>query len=292
HSCSFPTIRQEWRKMSSVSQSRFLDAVNCLMNTESILDLNHKVSRSVFDDFAFAHFSLVNKVHGTAQFLPWHRTLILLFEFALQDFCSYSGTLPYWDWTLDAQNPSMSPIFSDSAFGGNGQSPSNCIQTGCFSNATVIINHESPQCITRTFQQLNNGMLGSAYTSSIVENLVGTSTWGPFSQTIYSGPHAAVHNALGGDFSFPPAAGNDPLFYVHHSMIDKIWSDWQHMNPSQAATYYGNRDPSMPNAVDAELTDYLAGNSPLIGNWTLFPPIRVQDALWSDGGGWFCYIYA
>ncbi|KAJ3014561.1 UNVERIFIED_CONTAM: hypothetical protein HDU68_000228 [Siphonaria sp. JEL0065] len=103
-------------------------------------------------------------------------------------------------------------------------------------------------------------MYGQSYTRAVVDNLVGTSQWTVFSQTLYSGPHAAVHNGVGGDFSFPPAAGNDPLFYIHHAMIDKIWSDWQINNPSQASIYSGNRDPSSPNAMNAQLTDYLAGS--------------------------------
>ncbi|KAJ3281640.1 hypothetical protein HDU79_010592 [Rhizoclosmatium sp. JEL0117] len=287
--CGFPTVRSEWRSLSAAAQTRFLSAVKCLMATDSVLDISKKQLRSVYDDFAYAHFTLVANVHGTASFLAWHRTLILLFEYALQDFCGYTGTLPYWDWTLDASNPSASPIFSDGAFGGNGQGTSQCITNGAFNQETVTINHPNgPQCITRNF--MDGSMNGELFSSAIIQNLASTSTWGVFQQGIFVGPHSAVHNAVGGDFGYPPAAGNDPLFYVHHAQIDRVWAQWQ-KSSREGGAYYGTNNAGNPNGNDAMASDWLSGVNPLFGNWTLFPPISVSDAMWTDGGGWFCYIY-
>ncbi|KAJ3407154.1 hypothetical protein HDU80_009512 [Chytriomyces hyalinus] len=292
--CSAPAVRREWRSLSQDAQRSYLDAVVCLMRTPSLLTNLSSVSRSVFEDFSYTHFTVVSQVHGTAQFLPWHRTLILLFEFALQDFCDYKGTLPYWDWTKDASAMHKSPVLSDSAFGGNGNggTPS-CVQNGRFSSATVLMGHSSPQCLTRRFDDAN-GMQAAQYTGDVVRALVQNGgRWEFFYPRIYSGPHSAVHNGIGGDFANPPAAGNDPLFFIHHAMIDKIWNDWQDENPQLANAYSGNMDSMNPNGNEAKLTDFLVDLPPggPTNGFTLIPAIQVQETIWSDGGGWFCYIY-
>ncbi|KAI8616348.1 hypothetical protein BC830DRAFT_1063517 [Chytriomyces sp. MP71] len=290
--CGFPSVRKEWRKLTPGLQQHYLDAVQCLMATHSILTNESMVSRSVYDDFAYSHSILVARVHGTALFLPWHRTLIQLFEYALQDFCGYLGSLPYWDWTLDAASPSSSPIFAENSFGGSGTGSPPCISSGRFASATVLITHPAPQCITRSFS--NGPQMGSnAYNAAVVGALVRNGgRWLDFYSQLYEGPHSAVHNAVGGDFGNPPAAGNDPLFWVHHAMVDKIWNDWQDANPGQETQYFGNRDSTNPAANDALPTDALNLGVPALSGRSLFPEMTVRDAIWSDGGGWFCYIYA
>jgi tyrosinase len=39
-------------------------------------------------------------------------------------------------------------------------------------------------------------------------------------------PHNAVHNAVGGDMSTFFTAGLDPLFWLHHCEIDRLWNLW------------------------------------------------------------------
>ena len=46
-------------------------------------------------------------------------------------------------------------------------------------------------------------------------------------QTLLEGSvHAGTHNAVGGDMK-GSASPTDPLFWLHHSFIDKTWADWQ-----------------------------------------------------------------
>ncbi|MDX2102240.1 MAG: tyrosinase family protein, partial [Alphaproteobacteria bacterium] len=40
-------------------------------------------------------------------------------------------------------------------------------------------------------------------------------------------PHDNVHDDVGGLMSNVPVAAQDPVFYVHHCMIDRLWSSWQ-----------------------------------------------------------------
>ncbi len=38
--------------------------------------------------------------------------------------------------------------------------------------------------------------------------------------------HAGVHNAVGGDMA-DKSSPTDPLFWLHHANIDRIWAKWQ-----------------------------------------------------------------
>jgi polyphenol oxidase len=53
-------------------------------------------------------------------------------------------------------------------------------------------------------------------------------------------PHGSVHVDVGGDMGTFDTAGRDPIFYAHHSNIDKMWSDWNkasstHTNPTDSS---------------------------------------------------------
>lgn len=74
-------------------------------------------------------------IHGTANFLSWHRVFTALFETALREECGFNGTQPYWNWGKSALDPINSPIFDGSpgSMGGNGAfAPHNC--TNAFQN--------------------------------------------------------------------------------------------------------------------------------------------------------------
>jgi tyrosinase len=40
-------------------------------------------------------------------------------------------------------------------------------------------------------------------------------------------PHDNVHDNIGGIMSNVPAAAMDPIFFVHHCQIDRLWAAWQ-----------------------------------------------------------------
>lgn len=90
----------------------------------------------------------------TGQFLPWHRAYVKAFETALQEKCGYTGTQPYWDWSLHAEDFFNSdPIFSPSTtgFGGNGD-PENDFQItdGGFVNDFAVA-YPVPHHVRRNF---------------------------------------------------------------------------------------------------------------------------------------------
>ena len=54
---------------------------------------------------------------------------------------------------------------------------------------------------------------------------------------LHNGVHTWVggqdNGDLGGPMSFPPVAVNDPVFWLHHCNIDRIWTIWQQRRSNQ-----------------------------------------------------------
>jgi tyrosinase len=68
--------------------------------------------RSRFDDFVAVHINQTQRIHYNGYFLGWHRYFTWLYEKALREECGYQGYAPYWDWSLDYEDPTKSPIWS------------------------------------------------------------------------------------------------------------------------------------------------------------------------------------
>jgi len=47
-----------------------------------------------------------------------------------------------------------------------------------------------------------------------------------FQSTLEATIHDDVHNAVGGDLA-TAASPKDPLFWLHHANIDRLWAGWQ-----------------------------------------------------------------
>ena len=50
-------------------------------------------------------------------------------------------------------------------------------------------------------------------------------------------PHFFTHLALGGDMAEFSTVGGDPLFYLHHANMDRLWESWNRL---------GNSNPTDP----------------------------------------------
>jgi tyrosinase len=50
-------------------------------------------------------------------------------------------------------------------------------------------------------------------------------------------PHFLTHFGLGGDMAEFSTVGGDPMFYIHHANIDRIWESWNQL---------GNKNPTDP----------------------------------------------
>jgi tyrosinase len=86
-----------------------------------------------------------------------------------------------------------------------------------------------------------------------------------FSPSLEGSPHGAVHVLIGGNMGFVPTAANDPVFWLHHGNIDRVWDQWisrgeGRMNPSDDAflnTPYSFADES-GNTVNLQVRDIMS----------------------------------
>ncbi|KAI4598432.1 hypothetical protein KJ359_002842 [Pestalotiopsis sp. 9143b] len=119
----------------------------------------------------------------------------------------------YWDWTLDSQDPTSSPIWSSSdGFGGDGQKHApvtvkngSCIESGPFVNYTVQwSNLESdPHCLSRGFGRDKSParFSGAAFAPHVIDALFQHQDLATFSMELEETSHDAIPNGIGGDFA-------------------------------------------------------------------------------------------
>ncbi len=66
----------------------------------------------------------------------------------------------------------------------------------------------------------------------------------PAFRTMEGNPHGTAHTRWGGSISSIRTAAKDPLFFLLHCNVDRLWAKWQRQNgrfnPAQAASYDSN----------------------------------------------------
>lgn len=114
--CENPKVRVEWDRLKESEKEEFLKAVRCLMNKKEPFDGVPELP-SIWHTLAWVHNEGKALIHGTDQFLPWHRYYIYMLETLLKDQCSYGGPIPWWyepDYAGDLADASL---FSPEYFG-------------------------------------------------------------------------------------------------------------------------------------------------------------------------------
>ena len=183
-----------------------------------------------------------------------------------------------------------------------------CVYSGPFSNTTYITNlgpidspynnnvegefDFNPRCLVRdlnswfssrynTYEQVSDLVIGEdsvQYFQALMQGYLGDNKLG-----VHGGGHW-----LGGgpsqleDFHSSP---NDPVFYIHHAMIDRIWTVWQYMDrESRQEQIYGtstlNNSPASPDMTLKDSLPFgLVTSDPVFGD--------LMDTL----AGPYCYRY-
>lgn len=65
-------------------------------------------------------------------------------------------------------------------------------------------------------------------------------------------PHGIVHNNIGGDMA-SMASPNDPIFFLHHAFMDRLWARWQ----ARSSTFLNAYGGVNANGAMAKLTDVM-----------------------------------
>jgi tyrosinase len=197
-----------------------------------------------------------NAAHRGPVFCPWHRTMLMFFEQNLQRVLGDPSVgLPYWDWGQDGDLPAAQQLTADiwqaNCLGGQG----NPVTTGPFAfdstdtkswRVRVVANVSGElmqvnRGLRRRFaSSIVTGLPKSAHVSTVLTlNAYDTPSWDVSSHGFrnrlegwsadpdFQPPwlHNAVHVWVGGDMS-PSTSPNDPVFYLNHCNVDRVWEGW------------------------------------------------------------------
>ncbi|KAK0627925.1 hypothetical protein B0T14DRAFT_422288 [Immersiella caudata] len=229
--CTSPRIRRAWHTLNDEEKKAYIDAELCLMSTPATLGL--RGTRTKFDEFQSVHVLKMEIAHWTGQFLPFHRLFVWAHEEALRNDCGFTGAQPYWAEELDVGAFSKSILLDPvRGFGGDGFGPDRCIRDGSFVNYTNTLGpgfEINDHCINR---QVNDSLTMSA-AATVIEGCMNMPTFLTLWSCLESrgGPHSAGHSGVGAQMGNPISSPGDPLFYLHHAWLDRIWNKWQLKDP-------------------------------------------------------------
>ena len=154
------------------------------------------------------------------NFLAWHRQYLIQLERRLQ-LVSPNVAIPFWDWTKDRSIPT--------ALSGR-----SLLQRWGVTRERVFDASVLPT--NRNITVLNANTTFRAFQAEL------------------EGLHGLAHNAVGGTMA-TAASPADPLFWLHHAFVDRLWARWQ----------AGPRGAAPPN-VNERLLPARAFGFPMFGN--------------------------
>ncbi len=105
--------------------------------------------------------------------------------------------------------------------------------------------------------------------------LCGESSYTLDTKTAHNNLHNAVHIFVGGHMRVVPSASNDPIFFLHHANIDRIFETWlQSFNPLLVPSF--QNDSERCRHPGHNLNDYLVPFFPLKTNADMY---KLSDKL-------------
>ena len=186
-----------------------------------------------FTDFRDMHTQASSpQAHGAPGFLPWHRAYLLDLERELQAI-DPSVSLPYWRFDQAAPN-----IFTPEFFGAS--DPLGAVQFSATNPLQFWRTDGVPGITRRPFFDTDTapaGLRSEAQTLALGNQYPGF-------RALEGNPHGSAHTSFGGSISSIPTAARDPLFFLLHCNVDRLWAKWQRQfgrfDPAQAASYDSN----------------------------------------------------
>ena len=208
-------VRKDAQTLTFAERNRFLSA---------LARLNERGTYQNYRDMHLDNTS--DEAHGLDGFLPWHRAYLLDLERELQAI-DPSVALPYW--RFDAPAPR---VFSQSFMG----------RTETLAGA-VRFNPSNPLSLFATDGQIGivrrpafDTQLAPA--GNVLGPVIGEQPVILFAQPyarlrppLENNPHGRAHTSF--DVGFIREIGNavrDPLFFLLHANVDRLWAKWQWFN--------------------------------------------------------------
>ena len=182
--------------------------------------------------------------HGTWYFLPWHRMYLYWFERIVRKAAVAAGApqtwaLPYWNYSAGAPTNQLPPAFRLKTWtppGGNAPQPNPLYTVERNHNPDINGGAGLPHRVTSFALAYSfTNFTGSPY-PGFGGPVTGFSHDSGTFGALENQPHNPVHVMVGGDATFtdcsrgwmadPNCAAQDPIFWLHHANIDRLWSNW------------------------------------------------------------------
>jgi hypothetical protein len=169
--------------------------------------------------------------HGTPWFFAWHRLYLYYFEKQLQ---SASGNpnlrLPYWDYTSEDQIK-MPDEFTQLTYSGLGNSyylGKNLLPTD------LISTWPNPLYDWRRALGWQLRSVSLDPNSTNVDSTFTDKDFASFQNDVEFSVHSYIHTSVAATPLAPAMAvvaysANDPIFWIHHANIDRLWSCWSNI---------------------------------------------------------------
>jgi len=190
--------------------------------------------------------------HGAPGFFTWHRAELKAFEDALQAI-GCKVMLPFWDWSSGPSTGVPEACRHATYVNQSGDTVPNPLYAGP-RNAGGMTSR-SAGIDTTSFDDL----------AAEVQSAMSEPTFSAF-QGLINGPHGSIHVRVSGDMCCVPTASYDPIFYLHHANVDRIWARWQLTHPG----------PLPSTEANWELPPF---NRPFTTEWQTGSDVFSTDAL-------------
>jgi N-acetylneuraminic acid mutarotase len=161
-------------------------------------------------------------------FLPWHRLFLYQFEGVIREVLHDEDfTLPYWN-----------PVTGN---------PDDLVLPAVFRNPGTTLYNGTRWPWVNGGERIDILYKWWLSLDALNEHFYIDSPNGSlgFNPRLDQNPHFFTHLALGGDMAEFSTVGGDPLFYLHHCNLDRIWESWNRL---------GNKNPIDPNYLNRKFS--------------------------------------
>jgi hypothetical protein len=255
-------VRKNAKFLTAAEREDFVKA--CVLMKAEIVNPGAPAAQqySRWDEYVAIHWMIqlgiapgpisVNFGHGGSgaySFLSWHRYFLYQFEQQLRSYVP-GANLPYWDWT------DPNPIMTDTFLGPNGTT-NNEVRSGYFAaDAPGTGTNPTPAppwwpagltgwLLHPAFGTASGplrrgiGAVSGLPTATDLRQALAMTAYPAFQNAVESGsgltsfPAQQMHNGMHGWIGGPGQMSNpkyspfDPIFYLHHCNIDRLWAMWQ-----------------------------------------------------------------
>ena len=158
--------------------------------------------------------------HGSRFFLPWHRAYLAWFEGTIRRLTGEDDWgLPYWD-------------YSDPALEATRVLPAEfAVETRTVDGEVVanplFVPDRSPDPLPEADVDLVRTMSETRFVRQVPSVGFGGADRDGFFGDVENQPHNFVHMDIGGIMQSPATAAGDPIFWLHHANIDRLWEVWR-----------------------------------------------------------------